>query len=248
MMQRLRDQTNSPDATTARAAELLSAMQPLDARRVRGWAHPWAAVEASRRRSPLRRLRVAVTGALTFASLAAAAATAHRAHLDPWTWFGAKPAVTASVAAPSAPSPAGATRASDEEPSAPLAPVDDGVASPDPSIEGLAPVPHRSSPGGPAHEAPGASSSESFLMVQAVRALRRDGDPARAQALAEEALRRYPKGAQVEEAMVLAMEAASARGDRSGARRAAARYLDRYPSGRFADRAQRLVSGSRDGD
>jgi hypothetical protein len=227
MMQRLRDQLDSPDATTARAAELLASMEPLDMKRARGWAHPWAAAELSRRRAPVGRLRVTVAGAVTFGSIVAAAATAQRAG-----WFGAvgasamQPEVAVAAPAPLVPPAA----------SEPVVPVESLPREPNPEV--VAPAPRH---------AP-SSSGESVLMVQAVRALRRDGDPARAQTLAEEALRRYPKGAQVEEAMALVMEAASARGDRSGARRAAARYLDRYPGGRFADRAQRVVSGSRDGD
>jgi hypothetical protein len=82
---------------------------------------------------------------------------------------------------------------------------------------------------------------ESTLMVRAVRALRRDGDPARAQMLAAQALQRFPHGAQAEEAMALIMEAASARGDASGAQQAASAYLARFGSGRFADRARRIL-------
>jgi hypothetical protein len=82
---------------------------------------------------------------------------------------------------------------------------------------------------------------ESTLMVRAVRALRRDGDPARAQTLAAQALQRFPHGAQAEEAMALIMEAASARGDTSGAQHAASAYLARFGSGRFADRARRIL-------
>jgi hypothetical protein len=85
---------------------------------------------------------------------------------------------------------------------------------------------------------------ESALLVSAVRALRREGDPARAQALAEESIQRYPHGAQVEEAMALVMEAASMRGDVPGARHAAQRYLETFRSGRFVDRAARILAAS----
>ena len=238
-MQRLRDQLNSPDATTARAAELLASVRPLNPNQVRGWAHPWNVAGASRRRAPVGRLRLAVTGALTFASLAAAAATAHRAG-----WFGH---ATLPVSPPDAPVAVAVPVAHPVVARPPDAP--EAVAPGEPNGgDVVAPAPRRLSPEVAPREAVGGGSAESVLMVQAVRALRRDGDPGRAQALAEEALRRYPKGAQVEEAMVLAMEAASARGDRNGAHRAAVRYLERYPAGRFADRAQRVVSGSRDGD
>jgi hypothetical protein len=248
MMQRLRDQTSSPDAITARAAELLSAVQPLDAKRVSAWARPAAAIDSSRGRPALRRaaqLRTAVIAALSFASLAAAAATAQHAG---WIrLFG--PAPVGDVVSQSAERAAPRTIA----PVAAAAPVVDPVAPTEPApasseaTNDIAPA-RRAAPERSTRDQGGSASGESVLMVQAVRALRRDGDPARAEALAEEALRRYPKGTQVEEAMALSMEAASAAGDQASARRAAARYLDRYPRGRFADRARRLVAGSKDGD
>jgi outer membrane PBP1 activator LpoA protein len=88
----------------------------------------------------------------------------------------------------------------------------------------------------------GVVDDESTLIVRAVRALRHEGDPARAQALAEQSLARFPHGAQIEEAMALVMESAFARGDAAGAQRAASAYLDRFRSGRFADRAQRILA------
>jgi hypothetical protein len=243
MMQRLRDQIDSDDPTTARAAQLLVAVAPLDERRVRAWAGPVAVAEGSRRVAPLGRLRVAVVGAVTFASLAAAAASANRVG-----WFAighAPPAIdenpgSGKIAPPAKAAVRAASPVEAVSP-APAPMVPPVAASPD-----VTPAPRRASearePGA------GATTSESVLIVQAVRALRRENDPARAQALAEESLRRYPRGAQVEEAMVLAMESAAARGDDAGARRAAARYLDRYPAGRFADRARRFAAGSRDGE
>jgi outer membrane protein assembly factor BamD (BamD/ComL family) len=97
-----------------------------------------------------------------------------------------------------------------------------------------------------AHARPGANSgeSEASLVLQAVRALRRDGDPARANALAEEALRRYPHGAQAEEALVVLLKAAEARGDKPAAQRLARTYLATHPAGRFTDLAKRLASGN----
>jgi len=91
----------------------------------------------------------------------------------------------------------------------------------------------------------GTADGESSLMVDAVRALRRDRDPARALALAQLALDRYPHGAQVEEATAIGMEAANAEGDSTTARRLAERYLTNFRSGRFADRALQIVSPSR---
>ena len=89
-----------------------------------------------------------------------------------------------------------------------------------------------------------ATEEESALVVDAVRALRRDHDPRRAKDLAEEVLQRYPRGAQCEEAMAVAMEAASLDGDELTARRWAERYLESFGAGRFADRARDVLAAS----
>jgi len=247
-MHRLRDQTSSPDPLTARAAQLLAAMPPLDVDRLR------AATPRPPERAPSRvavRLRPALALAVTLGSVAAAAATLHR--VGP-----ARVARGAPVSSP-APSPeprlATADRAAGRpaaEPPAPPPAVGEAVerpAAPHPAAASpRAAWPAESSrPAAKDHARPGAGASiddESALVVGAVRALRRDGDPARAQQLAEQALQRYPRGVQVEEAMDVAMEAASARGDTAAARRAAGAYLERFPSGRFAERARRIGSTS----
>ena len=251
-MERLRDQADSSDPATARAARLLASMSPLDANRLRVWATPPGLLAAQRRMAPVARLRAAALGVVTFASLAAAAATAQ--HQGWFAMLGGHPGArndppTATVEMKtSAPTPAVAPAT---QPLAPSLEVAESV---------VAPVTRSNDP--PSHAGPeagrrsgearapraGNAQAESVLMVEAVRALRRDGDPARAQALADEVLRRFPHGAQAEEAMILSMDASTARGDDGAARRAAARYLERFPSGRFADRARHVVAGSRDGE
>jgi hypothetical protein len=273
-MQRLREQTSSPDPTTARAAALLSAMPPLEVDRLR--RRP-ALARGIARPQVAGRIRTMLALAITLGSVAAAAATIR--HQVGWAGF--RVAAKSPVVAP--PSPvitggragavdrrvgavgeaplvapaatlggedavalhtsaaevrsaavarvAAASRSAPSEPSMHLHAASDDTLP--------APLGHDQHVGKQSREA--TSADESALILYAVRALRRDGDPVRAQALAEEALQRYPRGAQVEEAMALAMEAAGARGDVAGARRAALRYLERYPAGRFADRAQRAV-------
>jgi len=233
MMQRLRDQIDSTDPAIARAAELLAAVPPLDEKRVRAWARA-PVYDRTSLRPPLARIRAGVVFALMFASLGATAETAHRRG---WiAWFRSAPVAPSDA-------PVSATRVKAEHAPRVVSPIETAKAppAPAPAFEPVTPRREVREPGGGA-------SGESVLMVQAVRALRRDGDPARAQALAEETLRRYPRGAQSEEAMALVMEAAAVRGDLATARRAAARYLERYAHGRFADRAHRVVSGSKDGD
>jgi len=155
-------------------------------------------------------------------------------------------AVTTSVAQPA--------RGSSPLPS-PVSPqVSPPVSSPDP-VEAPEPAaPSTRTPVKPAAAPPAtqaatteprySASDESKLIVRAVRALRREGDPARAEALAEQALSRFPRGAQVEEAMDLVMESTAAKGDAAGAQRAASAYLERFPSGRFVDRAAQILASS----
>ncbi len=93
----------------------------------------------------------------------------------------------------------------------------------------------------PVRRAP-AEDSPARLMA-AVRALRSEGRPARAQRLALEYLRVSPRGALAEEALALAVEAAARSGDAQAAT-LAARYLRQYPAGRFravAEEARALL-------
>ena len=71
------------------------------------------------------------------------------------------------------------------------------------------------------------------LLVDAMLALRRARDFARAGALLEQYLTKYPRGALREEAIALAVEAAAARTDFARRDYWAAVYLKDYPTGRF---------------
>jgi hypothetical protein len=76
------------------------------------------------------------------------------------------------------------------------------------------------------------ASEPDWLVFDAMRALRREGQPERASMLLDDYLRRHPGGALAEEALALSIEAATMRGD-PRARALADRYLARYPTGRF---------------
>jgi hypothetical protein len=78
-------------------------------------------------------------------------------------------------------------------------------------------------------------------VAEAVRALRKQGDAARAQALLDQYLKSNPRGALAEDALALSIEAAAARKDPRAAEYAR-RYLARYPSGRFRAMAERVLA------
>ena len=86
--------------------------------------------------------------------------------------------------------------------------------------------------------ASGQRSEQDRLVFDAMRALRREGQPERASMLLDDYLQRHPTGSLAEEALALSIEAASARGD-ARARELAERYLARYPTGRFRRAAER---------
>jgi hypothetical protein len=94
----------------------------------------------------------------------------------------------------------------------------------------------------PARAQKAVSDPEAVMMLQAMRA-RKSGDAVRAEQLASEYRKKYPRGALGEEALVLAFEAAASR--KSGdAEKLARQYLVQFPDGRFRDRAHRVIAGA----
>jgi hypothetical protein len=77
-------------------------------------------------------------------------------------------------------------------------------------------------------------------VLDAIRALRKSRDPARAQQLLDGYLQNNPRGALSEDALGLAIEAAAARRDPRAADYAR-RYLARFPNGRFRSTALRAA-------
>ena len=70
------------------------------------------------------------------------------------------------------------------------------------------------------------------MLLEAMRALRRQSDPARARVLLGRYLQQHPNGALAEEALAMSIEAAAAAHD-GDAPALARRYLRIYPSGPF---------------
>lgn len=83
-------------------------------------------------------------------------------------------------------------------------------------------------------------ASEANLLFEATRALRREGNPARASELLAEHRKKFPRGALAEEALALSIEVAVARGD-ARASKLAQRYLELYPDGHFVNKAKRAL-------
>jgi hypothetical protein len=270
-MRRLRDEIDSPDPTLARAAALLASRPALNTERM--WGRPLPALEGSRHRRPVLRVALVLAISLgSVVAGAATALPQGNWWAEPWTVVhalirtgtgavephripvhaasandvhgaaasGPLAAADAFNAPPSIPALSG--RATAIEPVAAAAPAP--LIAPSPMMR-AAPANRLATPARAGNDsARTGGDGESALMLDAVRALRRDRDPVRALSLAQTALDRYPHGAQVEEAMALGMEAANAAGDGATAHKLAERYLASFRAGRFADRAQQIVSAS----
>ena len=89
-----------------------------------------------------------------------------------------------------------------------------------------------------------AGAEDPTRVVQALRALRQQGQPARAGALLERYLEEQPNGALAEEALALSIEAALSENPERAAT-FARRYLSSYQHGRYRKIAQRALAGTR---
>jgi hypothetical protein len=82
---------------------------------------------------------------------------------------------------------------------------------------------------------------DSTLVVEAIRSLRNDGDPARAERMLQQYRAKHPSGALVEDALAVSIEAA-ATSDAARAATLAREYLAKYPRGRYRKTAERALS------
>jgi hypothetical protein len=236
-MNRLRDgEGEGDDPLFQRGVELLRrtpATPPAaDDVKARVWRALRQTTPAGRR--PLI-LKLAVVAGVALVAGSAGAVIASRMIAN--GWFGARPgAATPPVAAPP-------VRQVSRTPS-PVQSADLDVGG-EPAETGDAPAPPE--PGRPARPAahsapkrapvPGPSAAavarERTEVLDALIALRREHDPARAGTLLGRYLAAHPRGALREEALVLAIEAADARGDRAAGAELARAYQAEYPAGRF---------------
>ena len=86
-----------------------------------------------------------------------------------------------------------------------------------------------------------AGGEDTSAVLEAMRALRLQGNPVRARALLAKYLERHPNGTLAEEALAMSIEAAVAHHDADAAA-LGARYLRLYPAGPFRGLARQTVS------
>jgi hypothetical protein len=219
-MKRLRDEDAAAGTVEREAIDLLRAARPLE-------VSPLARARVRERlsREPARLpwlLRPVVVVAFLVIG-----ATVAGASLGVRLFARRRPVEAPAPVVPRAPTPAA--------PPAPIVVEEPPAAAPEPRAR---PARHIAKAAAPA--APPAPTDDPTLVAAALRALRREHDPARAGALVEEYLGKWPGGALTEEAMALAVEAGAARHDARAAEWAR-RYLRRFPNGRFRDVVSRSL-------
>ena len=228
-MKPLRHTREFSSESERRVAELLATLEPYKPNPTR---KPNLSVKlaSTRQRWGLRVLRPAAGLALLFAGTAAAATLGERFWSQPVDQ--APPQIPlARSTAPQAPRSKPASVAADatETKITPpvVAPTKRTGAPPARALNSLKKQARASEDPGP--------------VVEALRALRKEQDPARAQSLLTEYLATNPQGALSEEALALSIEAAHARKD-PAAKQHARRYLARYPAGRHRRLAERALA------
>jgi hypothetical protein len=172
------------------------------------------AFEGGRRRMPMRPALLGACAVLIAASAAAAG----------YQWLAPSEERLAPPVAPVVPTRVEAAAKASPRPAA--------MPEPAPAIE---------KPSEPARAAKPLAGEDPTQVAEAVRALRKQGDPARAQQLLDRYLKSNPRGALAEDALALSIEAAAARKDPRAAEYAR-RYLARYPNGRFRAVAERALA------
>jgi len=232
-MKRLTEESLSANTPEATLAELVRSAAPFHANPFRKRLL-LQRVSRAHQAKPRWSLRPAF-GALALAALGSAGIASAS-----YGWWKGRvdPTPSVSVQHRVAPTPAPAVPAKPAAP--PAAPEAESAAEPEPVAKAASPTPLRREARQVKQRATqdGEDPSE---VLEAIRALRKRGDAARAQVLLDQYLKAHPSGALSEDALVLSIEAALARHDPRAADYAR-RYLSRFPRGRFQALAQRVLS------
>jgi hypothetical protein len=228
-----------PGSPEARAVELLSAAAPYQ-EAVGRKQRVWSAIEHPPARRPAWLLRPAVIAAVLIGGGAIGRAAV--GHWPEWVIRAYQglvvrpPPATTLALAESQRRPTG--RRAGDKPSAPLAPSAPPVLVPAPAAAGeTEPARRPVEMASPRARRAAPTGEETAPVLAAMRALRRDHDPARARGLLAGYLARYPSGALAEEALAMSIEAAVAHHD-GDAGLLARRYLRLYPAGPFTQLAR----------
>lgn len=232
-MNRLRDAVDREgglrgDPLFRRGVELLQGTPPTTAPaelKMRVW-HAIRRVRAAPASGRLRGfvLRLAVVGAIALVAGTAGAVITHR-------WIAPRLERAAPAVAPrtTAPHASAVPRVAKPNATEPAGPVTAPVEAPSEKIA-VRPAPKKIATAAPTMASVARERSE---VLDALIALRREHDAARAGTLLARYLAAHPRGTLREEALVLAIEAADARADRAAAEQLARAYQDEFPAGRF---------------
>lgn len=233
-MKRLLDQVGNLDASEQALAELFASApkykpDPFRKRRV------LVKVVGSQSSKTPRILRGALI--TTLLGITATAAAVVGDVVPDWLGGGASEAdetvEPAQMAAP--PAPVTPRAAPAETPTA----EDEAATEPEPPAATTAAPSPRSAPK-PAERTRGKSSEDPTQVLEAMRALRAEHDPKKAQGLLSDYMKKHPNGVLAEDALALSIEAATARRD-PAAKDYARRYLSAFPNGRYKALATRAL-------
>lgn len=244
--------TNAGDT----AGRLLAALPEVDAVSPHAKGRVWAKLRAPKRRGVPLTLRVLAFAVLLLASAALAESRMHllsafttASSLTGTEHGGAAALPTASTAiavtAPPAlaapePAPAAAQPTPDTEPEPATKPLAFRATHAHAAASDTAPAPSSVPlPAAAPTQEPPRSTEEAELVLDGLRALRKEGNPARAQTLFSQYLERHPSGALAEDAMGYQLEAAD-RMNAVNTSKLAQSYLSAFPQGRYVALARRL--------
>jgi len=136
--------------------------------------------------------------------------------------------------------PAGPSPEPAREAPAEAAPQPEAESAAQPTATAAPAVPQRPAPK-PAERPQRKAAEDATQVLDAVKALRAERDPARAQGLLDEYMKSHPNGVLSEDALALSIEAAAARRDPK-AKDYARRYLSKFPNGKYRALATRALS------